>query len=161
MGAKRALRAKAAPNVFEAFRELVLAQDVEHLAGLTGMNPGTLYNKANADEDARHQPTLRDAVRLTAATGDMRVVEAFAETFGRATFDCGSMGGTSDEALLELVTNLAAENGDFHRALSTGLREQRFSAEALRGIRAEAYDMVSALMTLVTRLQDYVDDGAA
>lgn len=157
MAAKHALRRAVAPNVFEAFRDLVYAHGVPDLAGQIGMVPGVLYNKAAAGDDTQHQPTLRDVLLATTVTGDMRVVEALAETFGRATFDCASLSHTSDEALLELVTNLAAENGDFHRELAEGLRAQSFTPAALGRIRGEAFDLVSALMTLVRRLEDLVD----
>jgi hypothetical protein len=157
MAAKHALRRAVAPNVFEAFRTLVFRGDVPTLAAQMGLKPGTLYNKADAGDDTHSQPTLRDVVLATQATGDLRVVEALAEMFGRATFDCAQHESTSDEALLDLVTNLAAESGDFHRELGHGLREKRFSAESLRVIRGEAFDIVSALMTLVRRLEDYVD----
>lgn len=160
MAAKPAVRRAVAPNVFEAFRGLVYAHDVPALAGRMGMPPGTLYNKAAAGDETHHQPTLRDVLLATTVTGDLRVVEALAETFGLATYDAASHATASDEALLELLTTLAAENGEFHRALGEGLRARRFTPGALRAIRGEAYDIVSALMTLVQRLEDYVDDDA-
>lgn len=157
MAAEHALRRAVAPNVFEAFRALVYAHEVPTLAARMGMQPGTLYNKAAASDDTHHQPTLRDVLLLTQATADTRVVEALAQTFGLATYDCASHATASDEALLELVTNLAGEHGEFHRALGDGLRAKRFTPGALRAIRGEAFDIVSALMTLVQRLEDYVD----
>jgi hypothetical protein len=160
MSAKHALRRAMAPNVFEAFRELVHAHDVPTLAARMGMQPGTLYNKAAAGDETHHQPTLRDVLLATTATGDLRVVQALAQTFGLATYDCASHATASDEALLELLTSLASQNGEFHRALGDALRLRRFSEGALRAIRGEAYDIVSALMTLVQRLEDYVDDAA-
>lgn len=160
MTANRALLRAAAPNVFEAFRELVYAADPAKLAPRMGLKVGTLYNKADADDTSHHQPTLRDVVLATQATGNTVVVQALAETFGLATFDCARLEDTSDEDLLLLLTRLGSETGDFHRALQEGLQARRFTPEALRVIRGEAFDMVSALMTLVHRLEGYLDEAA-
>lgn len=161
MPANRAARRGTGGNVFEAFRAAVYAHGVERLAPLMGLRPGTLYNKADAGDETHAQPTLRDVVHLTQATGDMRVIDALNEMFGRAAFDCTPHADASDEELLHLLADLGAESGQFHHALSEGLRAKRFDTPRLRAIRAEAFDMVAALMTLVQRLEAYVDDGDA
>lgn len=155
---KHAPHRALAPDVFRAFRELVYSHGVERLAPLMGLRPGTLYNKADAGDDTHNQPTLRDVVLATQATQDMRVVDALNETFGRAAYDCAQHQATTDEALLDLLANLGAESGEFHQALAAGLKQRRFSEEAMGQIRAEAMDMVSALMVLVSRLEGYVDE---
>lgn len=157
MTRNHALRRRLAPDVFKAFRELVYLHGVERLAPLMGYRPGTLYNKADASDDSHNQPTLRDVLLVTQITGDMRVLDALDETFGRAAYDCASNETTSDEALLELLANLGAESGQFHSELAAGLKQRRFSEEQLGRIRGEAFDMVSALMVLVHRLEGYVD----
>ena len=85
------------------------------------------------------------------------MVDALAETFGLATFDAHAYTDTSDEALLELVTKLGRESGEFHGAVHDALKARRFEPQQMRLIRAEALDMVSALMTLLSRLESYVD----
>lgn len=157
MGLKRVSAGHPA-NPFEAFRQLAYSFGVPELAQLMGIKPGTLYNKADADEDTHHQPTLRDVVLATRLSGDMRVLDSLDAQFGRAAFDVTPMAHVSDEALLELLTRLGSETGEFHAALHRALVDKRFSAEELCLIRAEAFDMVSALMTLVQRLEGLVDD---
>lgn len=161
MSGNYALRRAIAPNVFEAFRQLVYLGDVQQLAARMGLRPGTLYNKADASDDSHNQPSLRDVVLATEITGDMRVVDAINGMFGRASYDCATHDGTSDEALLELLAELGAQNGEFHMALAAGLKQKRFTVDTLRAIRGEAFDIVSALMTLVVRLEDYVDVEAS
>jgi hypothetical protein len=158
MRRKPALDAASAANAFESFRELVYLAGVQELAPKMGLKPGTLYNKADSSDDSHHQPTLRDVILVTQITGDTRVLESLDEMFGRASYDCARHIETSDEALLELLTKLGAENGEFHRALSDGLKQKRFTAATLVQIRAEAFDIVSALMVLLERLQGLVDD---
>ena len=143
---------------FEAFRQLAYAYGVVELAQLMGLKPGTLYNKADADEETHHQPTLRDVILATRLTGDLRVLDALNEAFGRAAFDVAEKGQASDEALLELLTQLGSESGDFHKALHAALVEKKFTQANLNQIRAEAYDVVSAVMTLVTRLEGLLDE---
>jgi hypothetical protein len=143
---------------FEAFRQLAYSYGVADLAALMGLKPGTLYNKADADAETHHQPTLRDVMLATRLTGDMRVLDSLDETFGRAAFDVRPMSALSDEALLELLAKLGRESGEFHAALHAALVDKQFRTGQLNSIRAEAFDMVSALMTLVHRLEGLVDE---
>ena len=161
MNKKYALRREHAPDVFEAFRQMVmLSGDVPALAARMGYRTGTLYNKADAGDETHNQPTLRDVVMGTEITGDMRVVEALARTFGRATFDSRKYATTSDEDLLTLLANMGREVGEFHGALGDALREHKFSGASLQRLNAEGLDIVSALMTLLQRLEGFVDGAA-
>lgn len=148
----------APANPFEAFRQLCYSFGVVELAHQMGLKPGTLYNKADADEDTHHQPTLRDVVLATRLTGDMRVLDALNEQFGRAAFDCLNLSTTSDEALLDLLLKLHQEMGEFHGVARSALLDRNFNRQSLNAIRAEAFDAVSALMTLVTRLEGLLDE---
>lgn len=147
-----------ASDPFEAFRQLVYTAGVDTLAPAMGIKPGTLYNKADADVDTHHQPTLRDVVLATQLTSDLRVVDALNEMFGRAAFDAGKFACHSDEALLELFTEYGAEGGEFCQAVGAALKRRSFSANDFVLIRSEAFDVVATLMTLVARLEGLVDD---
>jgi hypothetical protein len=147
-----------AKNPFEAFRKLVYSTKPEELAALMGCKLGTLYNKADADEGTHHQPTLRDVISATQATGDFQVLDALNEMFGRASFDAGKFCTFSDEALLDLFTTYGAEGGEFCQAVNKALKQRMFTADDFVHIRSEAYDVVAALMTLVTRLEGLVDE---
>ena len=144
----------------EAFRQLVYshAPGVADLALQMGLRPGTLYNKADADGESHHQPTLRDVVLATRLTGDLRVLDALEDAFGRAGFAVGDFSHCSDAALLELLAKVGAEHGEFHAALHFALLDKKFSAMELNKVRAEAFDAVGALMTLVARLEGLVDE---
>lgn len=143
---------------FDAFRRLVYLQDVKQLATQMGMRPGTLYNKADADAESHNQPTLRDVVLLSQLTGDLRVLDALDAMFNRASFDVTPYAVTSDAALLELVTQMGIENGHFHGALNAALLDGRFTLEELQRLRKEALEMVSALMTVVKRVEGLLDE---
>ncbi|WP_367846436.1 phage regulatory CII family protein [Rhodoferax sp. WC2427] len=145
-------------NPFRAFSDLVDKAGTADLAVQMGMRIGTLYNKADADEKSHHQPTLRDVMLATRLTGDMRVLDAMNESFGRAAFDVRPHTSDSDEALLELVCKLGAEHGEFLSVVRSALIDHNFNRHALNAIRAEAFDVVGALMTLVARLEGLLDD---
>jgi hypothetical protein len=156
---KRKHEPQAGPrSPFEAFREMVYRYGVPEMAREMGMRAGTLYNKADADDDSHNQPTLRDVVLATRLSGDYSVLDSLEEMFDRAAFDVGHMEQKSDQALLELLTKLGQESGEFHAALHFALLDGKFTREELFKVRAEAFDIVSALMTLVTRLEGLVDD---
>lgn len=164
MSKNYALRRSRGVNVYEAFRRLVMGRGtdkLDELAQFMGMKVGTLYNKADAGDDTHNQPTLRDVIQVTHFCQDLSVIDALNELFGRACFDCARYEGTSDEALVELLTQFGAESGEFHVALGQGMKNKRFTRETLNLIRGEAFDVVSALMTLVARLEDYVDEDDA
>ena len=71
---------------FEAFRLVVYGQDVPTLAREMGMKPGTLWNKADADDDSHAQPTLRDVIQVTPLTADVTILESLDRMFDRAGF---------------------------------------------------------------------------
>lgn len=145
-------------NPFEAFRRLVYLHNVQQLAPQMGLKPGTLYNKADADADSHNQPTLRDVVQLTRLTADTRVLDALNEMFDRAAFDVAPHAKASDEALLELIARMGVESGEFHAAVLEALVAHKFTRADLQAIRAEAFDLVGALMTLVQRVEGLLDE---
>lgn len=145
-------------NPFEAFRTLVYRHGVPELARELGQRPGTLYNKADADADSHNQPTLRDVVQVTRLTGDTRVLDALNEMFDRAAFDVAPHAQASDEALLELIARMGVESGEFHAAVLEALVAHKFTRADLQAIRAEAFDLVGALMTLVKRVEGLLDE---
>lgn len=158
MRRKTAAQANAQPTPFEAFRDLVYLYGPQKLACDMGLKLGTLYNKADADAESHNQPTLRDVMLATRLSGDFRVLDAMEEMFDRAAFSVSEMTDHSDAALLELLCTLGKENGELNDALRRGLAQKRFTIAELQAVRAEAFDVVSALMTLVHRLEGLVDD---
>ena len=142
---------------FEAFRVVVYSAGAEKLAARLGMNRGTLYNKADADVESHHQPTLRDVIAVTRETGDMRILESLDRLFDRAGYDLAP-GPVSDEALLELLCEVGSEHGAMQHVLKHALADGDFSIGDLLAVRAEAYDLIGAVLNFVQRLEGLVDD---
>jgi hypothetical protein len=157
MATKNAMHPGTPRTPQEAFRRLVYGFGVAAMAAKMGISAGVLYNKADAGDDTHNQPTLRDIILVTGISGDMQVLDALDEQFGRAAFDVTPHADISDEALLELLAKLGKETGQFHEALHRALVQHDFTAGDLTAIRGEAFDMVAALMTLLVRLEGLVD----
>lgn len=139
-----------------AFRRVVHEYGVEEMAAQLLMVPGTLHNKCNCDQDSHHKPTLKDVVDVTRITGDHRILESLDRMFGRAGYDL-TPGPVCDSAILELLCKVASESGAMHQALMTGLQDRRFSLLELQAVRAEAFDLVNAVLSLQQRLEGLVD----
>lgn len=144
-------------NPQEAFRLAVYAFGVKEVAAALVMNEGTLHNKCNADEDSHHKPTLRDVIQVTRITGDTRILESLDRMFGRAGYETAP-GEVSDMALMELLCKVSSEHGAMHQAVLAGLLDTRFTSVELQAVRAEAFDVINAVLGFVHRLEGLVDD---
>lgn len=143
---------------FEAFRLVAYTFGVEKLANRLGMNRGTLYNKADADVESHHQPTLRDVIAITRETGDMRILDSLDRLFDRAAYDVTPGLPVNDSALMELLCQVGSESGAMHQALLKGLGDGKFGLADLRAVRGEAFDVINAVLNFVWRLEGLVDD---
>jgi hypothetical protein len=147
-------------DVFDAFNRVVhdYPEGVARLASRMAMSPGVLYNKANNNESAHHKPTLGDAVLASLATGDHRILHAFAATLGEVCFPLPDLSKVSDSALLELINTVGAEGGDFYRAINDGMADRRYTRAEHAAVRAEAHQFVAAICEALARLEGLVDD---
>lgn len=157
MSMKDAVTTDVPLNPQEAFALVVHEHGSKQVAAALLMNRGTLQNKCSTDEDSRHKPTLQDVVNVTRATGDMRILESLDRLFNRAGYELAP-GPVSDEAVLELLCTVGSEQGQMHAALHRVLKHKRITAAALRPVRAEAFDLINAVLTLVQRLEGLVDE---
>ena len=141
-------------NVQEAFRQTVMSYDdgVEALAGKIGIQPGTLYNKANSNDD-KHPPTLANAVQLIGATGNPLIAEAFAYIAGGVYVPLPKTGDLREIDQMQLVCNWSAEHGKFFSELAER-REDGLDAEDLQALRRHAQSVIKAVLELVHSLGD-------
>ncbi len=142
---------------FEAFRAVATGYGVKDLAERLSMKPGTLWNKVDADVESHHQPTLRDVIAITRETQDMRILESLNRLFDRATIDLRP-GPVSDEAVLELLLRVSSEKGQMAQALRNGYADTRFCRDDYQAVRAEAFDLINAVLDFVQRLEGLVDE---
>lgn len=146
-------------DVFQAFYRVVhdYPDGVEKLAEKAAMSPGTLYNKANTNESSHHKPTLADAVLLSVITGDHRILHAFAHTLGEVCFPIPNLKNISDHALIELICAIGVEGGQFHKAITDGFADRKFTRRELEKVRKEAYEFIGAIAEAMARMEGLVD----
>lgn len=95
------------------------------LSPRVGIGAAVLRNKVNP-KTATHHLHLKEAVRITALTGDMRILQAFAQECGHIVLAAPGDDDrhASDMAVLELVAAVGGSQGDLfgsiHRALADG-----------------------------------------
>lgn len=142
---------------FEAFHKVVHAYGAKDLADELGMRAGTLWNKADADVESHHQPTLRDLIAVTRHTGDMLVLESLNRMFDRATIDMRP-GPVSDEALLDLLCRVGSEKGQMAQALRQGYADGRWDRADYENLRGEAFDLINAVLDFVQRTEGLIDE---
>jgi hypothetical protein len=153
-----AAKPAVAANPQQAFRDVVYRFGVKDLAAKLVMKVGTLYNKCEADEDSHNQPTLRDVVMVTQISGDASVLDSLDRMFNRAAYDVTPGLPVSDEAILELLCRVGSEHGDIHKAVGKALANARFSTQDLRAVRAEVFELVTAVLAFLQRLEGLVDE---
>lgn len=143
-------------NPYEAFRLVAYGYGVKELAERMGLSPGVLWNKADASVESHAQPTLRDLIAVTRETGDMRVLESLNRLFDRGSYDLTPV-PPSDAALLELLATVGSEHGAMCQVLHRGLADRQFTPADFEAVRAEAFDLINAVLAFVQRLEGLVD----
>lgn len=121
------------------------------LAPLVGIQPGTLCNKANPQQE--HDFTVRELVRLTAVTDDYCLLDAIETILGRVGVKVGEYSGSSDIELLDAWANVQAEEGETATAIRDALRDGRIDADELANIKREIFEDFSARLELLARLE--------
>lgn len=142
----------------EAFKRVVYTYGTERMAADLLMKRGTLFNKCDADAESHNQPTLRDVVNVTRISGDMRILDSLDRMFDRAAYDVTPGVVVSDTALLELLCRVGSESGHMHHALLHGLADRHFSREDSAAVRGEAFDLITAVLTFLQRVEGLVDE---
>lgn len=131
---------------------------VERLAALTGTPAGTIYNKANQHDSSHHKPTLADAVIWQVLSSDFRILQAMGRALGHVCVRVPDVAQASDQALLELVAKVGAEEGAFFRAIQEGLADRRFTRGEFLRIRRDGFTAIAAIVEASARIEGLIDD---
>lgn len=131
----------------------------ESLAPRLGMSAGVLRNKANPN-CATNRPLLEDADRVMALTGDFRVLHALALAHGHVCCRLDQDQPASDLAVLELVTEVWAANGDVGAAVRSTLADGRVDASEVREVRQAIYRQIQVLQMMLGRLEEMAEPEA-
>src|SRR5690606_12297895 len=107
----------------------------ESLGPRVGISPAVLRNKVNP-KNTTHHLTLAEARRITALTGDHRMLQAWAHEEGYLLVKAPSGASDScDMAVLEQVVSLGVANGQFMQTIHAALADGRVDQGELERIR--------------------------
>lgn len=149
-------------DVFEAAYRVAHDHRPDGAVGLArklGKNPGTFLNKLNPGQDTSHL-TLEEAVLVSTATGDRRILQAFAATLGCGVFELPPSGFAPDSELISLILRRERKQGEFARALDAALADGRISADEARELSRWGAAVIQKWVELVKRLEAMADDDA-
>lgn len=115
-----------------------------------GMQPQVLRNKANPNSTT-NKPTLDDADRLMALTGDYSILHALAQNHG---YVCTKLDEqpASDMAVLESVTDIWSKLGNLGNEVHKALADGRIEQHEVKSIEQAVFTTVRPMMELLARL---------
>lgn len=125
------------------------------LAKKLGKNAGTLMNQLNPHQDTA-KLGLGDAVAMSLAANDFRILHAFADTCGFVALAKPDYSRVSDASLLEILLKRDREEGDFAEVLAAALENGQVSPREFDDIEREGYEAAAALLELVERVRGLV-----
>lgn len=123
----------------------------ESLAPRLGMSAAILRGKVNP-RDAGHHLTLAEADRMTAMTGDLRILHALAAAHDHVLVPVAGAEDGHDLAVLEVVAALWSRNGDLGQAVHHALSDGVLTASEMEVVRAAAYRLRAQIGALLGRL---------
>ena len=151
------MAAKLPLDVHEAFYRVVhdYPDGVAALAAKMGIPVKVLYNKADPGNDSNNKPSLADGVVATLATGDRRVLHAFAHTVGEVCYPLPDLSRLSTDALLINLTHIQIRNGSFHHEIHNALSvDDRIDLNEFARIEREAHGYLAAILEGLARMRE-------
>lgn len=139
-------------NHLDAFHKTVhdAPGGCEAIAPRMGMSAQVLRNKANPNS-VTNKPTLDEADRVMALTGDFAVLHALAENHG---FVCTRVNEqpAGDMAVLEMVTDIWAHLGGLGAEVHKALADGRIEPHEVKSIEAATFAAFRPMMQLLARV---------
>ena len=128
----------------------------ESLGPRVGISPAVLRNKVNP-HNTTHHLSLAEASRLTAITGDVRILQAWAHEAGyllvKAPDSCVI---ESDMTVLEHMASLLMAQGRFAQEIHTALADGGLTNDEMKSIESVGQDFMTEVMEIHQRLRGMV-----
>ncbi len=130
----------------------------ESLGPRVGIGAAVLRSKVNPNT-VTHHIKLKEAVSITALSGDMRILQAFAQECGHIVLPAPSEDDqqASDMAVLELVTALGGAQGDLFGTIHRALADGALTASEMAAIRDCGQVAMARIAALMQRLGGMVE----
>jgi hypothetical protein len=130
----------------------------ESLGPRAGIGAAVLRSKVNPNAGTHHL-TLKEAVRITGLTGDMRILQAFAQECGHILLAApgGDDRHASDMAVLELVAAVGGSQGDLFGSIHRALADGELTTAELAAIKDCGQAAMARIAALLQRLGGMVE----
>ncbi|MEO6103124.1 MAG: phage regulatory CII family protein [Pseudoxanthomonas sp.] len=130
----------------------------ESLAPRLGMSAAILRNKVNPNNTTHHL-TLSEAQKLTAITGDARILQASAREMGGVYLDAPTSddAAASDMAVLELVAAVGGTQGELFTTIHQALADGRLEPAEFQRIKAAGGTAQAKIAALLRRFEGMVE----
>lgn len=145
----------------QAFYNVVsdYAPGAKALADAMGRRYKALLNKANPNEQA-HEPTLSDVRKVTALTGDLRVIEALAAEQGAVVVRLPEVPDCSRQDLLQHVLTCNKEFADVFAELQEDMRDGKLRAHEYERLQVQVNESIAAHLELLEQARSMVVERA-
>ncbi|RAR51661.1 phage regulatory protein CII [Paraburkholderia unamae] len=129
----------------------------ESLAPHIGMSAAVLRSKVNPNTDT-HKLTLQDVIRITEATNDDRVLEAWAQSRGYALNKVPDAEHCSDAAVLELMAKTWETNGEIGKEVNRTFEDGVVERHEVARVKDRIFDHIRTLFGLHSRMEGMVEE---
>ncbi|MFZ5658787.1 MAG: phage regulatory CII family protein [Pseudomonadota bacterium] len=130
---------------------------VAKLAALSGLNAGTLYNKANPGMES-HNLSVKEAVALQNSANDCRILYAEAAALNHCCIPIADFTGISDVELLTSYASWHAEIGETAQAVRDALSDGRITRRELDRVKYEIHQDIQRAFEFASRLEALLDE---
>lgn len=148
-------------NHLDAFHQTVHAAPggCESLAPRMGMSAAILRNKA-CPTNSTNKPTLDDADRLMALTGDYAILHALAQNHG---FTCTKIEeqAPSDMSVFEAMTGILAKFGEYSQGVHEAFADGRVDQHELKVVDDLMFELFQRFMQFRARMGGMAEKAVA
>ena len=129
---------------------------LEELAIKLGMSKNTLQHKANPHDES-HYFRPRELIAVQAFSRNYAIAHAMAAELGGQFIAPANFAHLSDEALLDLFTDLMAKVGDFSKDFRVAWADGSLSLKDFRELHDDLYQVKQVCAELEARLQMLIE----
>ncbi len=128
----------------------------ESLGPRVDISAAVLRNKVNPNNSTHHL-TFSEAQRITAMTGDHRMLQAWAHAEGYLLVKAPAAGAdSSDAAVLEQVASMLMDQGQFAASINAALADGDVNQAEMQEIAAAARKFMTSIVNIKQRMSGMV-----
>jgi len=144
-------------NLQDAFYKVVHSAPggCEALAIRMGMSSAILRNKANPNT-AHNKPNMDDIEKITALTGDLSILEAWAASLNRVLVEMPAAAPLDQIGMTAMVTSVGSTNGAVFQELMAALADGKITSDEYERVAEAIKNAEMALETVKAQFRAMV-----